>query len=107
MKPAVTLDNFVAHFLAHLARFKQAPVELCLHLQRRDSDGFASRIFGDHREIAGDRVAIFFGRQILGHDLDADNLALLRAARISAVLHHDLRSDARSACQHIMRAHGV
>ncbi len=46
-------------------------------------------------------------RVFIGHDLDADNLALLRAGRISAVLHHDLRTDARSACQHIMRLHGV
>jgi LacI family transcriptional regulator len=48
-----------------------------------------------------------FCRVFIGHDLDADNLGLLRAARISAVLHHDLRSDMRSACQHLMRAHGV
>jgi LacI family transcriptional regulator len=46
-------------------------------------------------------------RVFIGHDLDADNLSLLRAARISAVLHHDLQTDARSACQYIMRAHGV
>ena len=43
----------------------------------------------------------------IGHDLDSDNLGLLRAGRISAVLHHDLRSDMRSACQHLMRAHRV
>ena len=29
-------------------------------------------------------------RVFIGHDLDADNLALLRERRISAVLHHDL-----------------
>jgi LacI family transcriptional regulator len=46
-------------------------------------------------------------RVFIGHDLDADNLALLGAMRISAVLHHDLRADMRSACQHIMRAHRV
>jgi LacI family transcriptional regulator len=46
-------------------------------------------------------------RVFIGHDLDADNVALLKAARISAVLHHDLRADMRSACQHIMRAHRV
>jgi LacI family transcriptional regulator len=46
-------------------------------------------------------------RVFIGHDLDSDNLGLLRAGRISAVLHHDLRSDMRSACQHLMRAHRV
>jgi LacI family transcriptional regulator len=46
-------------------------------------------------------------RVFIGHDLDADNVALLETARISAVLHHDLRADMRSACQHIMRAHRV
>ena len=46
-------------------------------------------------------------RVFIGHDLDADNLGLLQAARISAVLHHDLRSDMRLACQHLMRAHRV
>jgi LacI family transcriptional regulator len=46
-------------------------------------------------------------RVYIGHDLDADNLGLLRAGRISAVLHHDLRSDMRVACQHLMRAHRV
>lgn len=46
-------------------------------------------------------------RVFIGHDLDADNLGLLRAARISAVLHHDLKSDMRSACRHLMWAHRV
>lgn len=46
-------------------------------------------------------------RVFVGHDLDADNLGLLRAARISAVLHHDLKSDMRSACRHLMWAHRV
>jgi len=43
----------------------------------------------------------------IGHDLDADNLALLRDGRISAVLHHDLGHDMRNACMHVMRAHGL
>ncbi|MBA1141462.1 LacI family DNA-binding transcriptional regulator [Mesorhizobium neociceri] len=46
-------------------------------------------------------------RAFVGHDLDADNIALLRAGRISAVLHHDLGQDMRSACLHVMRAHGL
>jgi LacI family transcriptional regulator len=46
-------------------------------------------------------------RVFVGHDLDADNLALLRERKISAVLHHDLRADMRSACRVVMQAHRV
>jgi LacI family transcriptional regulator len=46
-------------------------------------------------------------RVFIGHDLDADNLELLRRQRISAVLYHDLRQDIRNACLHLMRAHGA
>ena len=46
-------------------------------------------------------------RVFIGHDLDVDNLELLRSRRISAVLHHDLRHDMRTACIQIMRAHGA
>jgi LacI family transcriptional regulator len=41
------------------------------------------------------------------HDLDGDNLGLLRRRRISAVLHHDLRDDLRRACRLLMQAHGA
>lgn len=41
----------------------------------------------------------------IAHDLDHDNTRLLRAGRLSAVLHHDLRQDMRRACQTIMGAH--
>ncbi|MBE3025051.1 LacI family DNA-binding transcriptional regulator [Janthinobacterium sp. GW458P] len=43
----------------------------------------------------------------IGHDLDADNVALLRAGAIQAVLHHDLGRDMRRACQDILRAQGA
>jgi LacI family transcriptional regulator len=46
-------------------------------------------------------------RCFIGHDLDGDNLALLRAGRLSAVLHHDLRQDMRRACLHILAAQGI
>lgn len=48
------------------------------------------------------------GRQyeaFIAHDLDRDNTRLLRAGRLSAVLHHDLRQDMRRACQLIMQSH--
>ncbi|SDR51625.1 LacI family transcriptional regulator [Paraburkholderia fungorum] len=41
----------------------------------------------------------------IGHDLDRDNVRLLRAGRIQAVLYHDLRQDMRSACHHVMHFH--
>ncbi len=46
-------------------------------------------------------------RVFIGHDLDQDNLALLRARRLSAVLHHDLRRDLQMACLSLMRVHGA
>ncbi len=54
-------------------------------------DAFAER---------GRECAVF-----VAHDLDDDNVALLRAGRISAVLHHDLGQDMRRACHVIMQAH--
>ena len=46
-------------------------------------------------------------RVFIGHDLDDDNLALLRSRRLSAVLHHDLERDLRMACLAVMQAHGA
>jgi LacI family transcriptional regulator len=46
-------------------------------------------------------------RVFIAHDLDADNRQLLRAGRISAVLHNDLCADARKALQLILHARGV
>jgi LacI family transcriptional regulator len=40
----------------------------------------------------------------IAHDLDEDNIGLLRAGRVAAVLHHDLRQDMRRASQVIMSA---
>jgi LacI family transcriptional regulator len=41
----------------------------------------------------------------VAHDLDEDNLALLRDGSVSAVLHHDLRADMRAAMRQVMRYH--
>jgi LacI family transcriptional regulator len=43
----------------------------------------------------------------VAHDLDGENTALLRSHRISAVLHHDLRTDLRRACHAIIQAQGA
>jgi LacI family transcriptional regulator len=51
---------------------------------------------------AGRRYAVF-----VAHDLDGENTPLLRARRLSAVLHHDLRQDLRRACHAILQARGV
>jgi LacI family transcriptional regulator len=51
---------------------------------------------------AGRRYDVF-----VAHDLDDENVALLRAHRLSAVLHHDLRADVRHACLAVMRAQGA
>jgi LacI family transcriptional regulator len=44
-------------------------------------------------------------RVFVGHDLDADNVALLRDGTLSAVLHHDLRADMRGAIRQVLRHH--
>jgi LacI family transcriptional regulator len=41
---------------------------------------------------------------LIAHDLDDDNVQLLRGGQLGAVLHHDLRIDLRRACQVIMSA---
>jgi LacI family transcriptional regulator len=46
-------------------------------------------------------------RAFIAHDLDADNRRLLRERRISAVLHNDLRADARLAMRLILAARKV
>jgi LacI family transcriptional regulator len=42
---------------------------------------------------------------VIGHDLDTDNLELLRAGRLDVVLHHDLRADMRAALRQVLRHH--
>ncbi len=46
-------------------------------------------------------------RVFIGHDLDDDNLALLRKRQLSAVLHHDLHHDLHLACHLLMQHHGA
>ena len=45
------------------------------------------------------------GVPFIGHDLDVDNLALLRTGVLTVVLHHDLRADLRAALTQLLRAH--
>lgn len=41
----------------------------------------------------------------IAHDLDGDNVELLRSGVLTAVLHHDLHADMRNAVRQVMRAH--
>jgi len=41
----------------------------------------------------------------VAHDLDDDNLELLRSGVLTAVLHHDLHADMRAVVRQVMRAH--
>jgi LacI family transcriptional regulator len=43
----------------------------------------------------------------VAHDLDEDNVRLLREGRVSVVLHHDLGQDMRRVCHAILQAHRV
>ena len=80
-----------------------------LVLSALDSDRQISAVYS----IGGGNLAIieaFAARQrtysvFIAHDLDHDNMRLLRDERISAVIHHDLRQDMRQACYAIMQAH--
>ena len=48
------------------------------------------------------------GRRVeayVAHDLDEDNVALLRSGAIDAVIHHDLQSDCRRAVRQVLRHH--
>ncbi len=66
------------------------------------SVGGANRAILTVLEAKGMRPAVF-----VGHDLDADNLELLRTGRIDLVLHHDLREDARHAVRAVLQHHGL
>jgi LacI family transcriptional regulator len=53
-------------------------------------------------DAAGRRPTVF-----IGHDLVPDNVTLLRAGKMSAVLHHNLKQDIQRCCRIIMQAHGA
>ena len=43
----------------------------------------------------------------VAHDLDGDNVTMLRRRQLTAVLHHDLRSDLQEAARLILHARGA
>lgn len=54
------------------------------------------------RAPAGARPKVF-----VAHDLDADNVELLRTRQLTAVLHHDLHADLRRASRLLLQAAGI
>lgn len=66
------------------------------------SVGGGNRAVLDAFDDAGRTVRAF-----IAHDLDAENVDLLRRRRLTAVLHHDLRADVRRMCRAVMQAQGA
>jgi len=66
------------------------------------SVGGGNRAVLDAFDAAGRPVRAF-----IAHDLDTENVALLRQRRLTAVLHHDLRADVRRLCRAVMQAQGA
>lgn len=74
-----------------------------------DSDPSINAVYS----IGGGNIAVieaFASRQrtcsvFIAHDLDQDNVRLLRDGHLSAVLHHDLNQDMGRACHLIMQSH--
>jgi LacI family transcriptional regulator len=61
---------------------------------------------GGNRAIASAFTATGREPQVfIAHDLDEDNLDLLRSGALTAVLHHDLHADMRNGVRQLMRAH--
>jgi LacI family transcriptional regulator len=62
---------------------------------------------GNTATLAAFRAAGRTPQVFVAHDLDGDNRGLLRRRELSAVLHHDLRTDMRRACRLLMQAQGA
>jgi LacI family transcriptional regulator len=97
-------------------------------LEVKDTDGLDRTILGAVRDALAQRPSVnavyspgggnvatlaafaeagVTPKAYIAHDLDDDNLALLRRRQVSAVLHHDLRADMRRACRLILQARGL
>jgi LacI family transcriptional regulator len=56
-------------------------------------------IGGDNHAIASVPARLGIGRPLLiGHDVNEENIRLLRAGQLDLVIHHDLAEDIRNAC---------
>jgi len=86
------LDDTIAHQIDGIAD--------SIHVDAVYSIGGGNRAAIETLTRHGQRPRVY-----LAHDLDRDNRQLLTSGHISAVLHHDLRTDARRACHLVMQAH--
>ena len=77
----------------------QAPARFSAAVPAIYSIGGGNTAILDAFAAAGRPAPVF-----IAHDLDEDNIRLLRGGQLAAVLHHDLRLDMRRACQVIMSA---
>lgn len=66
------------------------------------SVGGGNRAILEVLEAAGNRPKVY-----IVHDLDFDNVSLMRDGRINVILHHDMRHDLREACLAIMYHHNA
>jgi LacI family transcriptional regulator len=75
-------------------------------LRREGAVSAVYSVGGGNRALVGelDRAGLVTV-PVIGHDLDDDNIELLRIGRLDAVLHHDLRADMRSALRQVLRHH--
>ena len=84
---------------ASTAQLVRTRLRACPDVAAVYSIGGANAAILEAFEQAGRRCRFF-----VGHDLDADNRALLGRGALQVVLHHDLRQDMRGACQAFMAA---
>ncbi len=85
---------------ASLAEAVRAALDTDASIRGVYSVGGGNRATAQEFERAGRECGVF-----VAHDLDADNVELLRTGVVSVVLHHDLGADMRRALRQVMRAH--
>lgn len=93
-----TSDGEVLRGLIHDALAADPDIEAVYSLYATGGNAATVTAFAD---------AVRGCRAFIAHDLDEENLALLRRGQLSAVLHHDLGLDLRRACHLLMQAHGA
>lgn len=74
-------------------------------LRREPSTRAVYSVGGGNRAVVTELEQAGSTAVVIGHDLDEDNLELLRTRRLDIVLHHDLRGDMRAALQQVLRFH--
>ena len=87
----------------------QATGELVTEALRKNSDICAVY------SIGGANIAVLHAfakmkrkvQVFIAHDLDGDNVKLLKQSKLSAVLHHNLKADMQTCCRLIMQANGA